>query len=168
MANHCPFCGNYAYSVSVGASYRLDCRYCDIQIEITKRAYLARCPNPVAVLDYIREKMKSSTRPWIDLADMKRSAPIPANEVQMTARNDTARKDSEVPGNDQDMLTTAAKAIGSALGKIAVKTGIANAPAEPPAKPRRKAPAKKVAAVTKRKSAVKKPTRKAAPARKGR
>ena len=61
MTNQCPFCGNYAYSVSVGASYRLDCRYCEIQIEITKRAYAARCPNPVAVLDYIKEKMKASS-----------------------------------------------------------------------------------------------------------
>ena len=74
MTNHCPFCGNYAYTVSVGDAYQMDCRYCDIQVEITKRAYAARCPNPAAVLDYIREKMKRSTRPRVDLADMKRSA----------------------------------------------------------------------------------------------
>ena len=83
MTNHCPFCGNYAYIVSVGDAYQMDCRYCEIQVEITKRAYVARCPSPVAVLDYIREKMRGSTRPRVEMADMKRQTPAPTPEEEM-------------------------------------------------------------------------------------
>ena len=131
MTNSCPFCRNYAYTVSVGDAYQMDCRYCEIQVEITKRAYSARCPDPVAVLDYIRERLKLSNRPRVDLADMKRlrlpSAP---------------RQEEEMTVNDNDALTTAAKAIGTTLGKIAVKTGMVKPPAGP-AKVRKKAAAKK-------------------------
>ena len=95
----------------------MDCRYCEIQVEITKRAYVARCPDPVAVLDHIRIKMKGSTRPRVDLSDMKRlRQPLaPKQEEEMTA-------------TDDDALTTAAKAIGTTLGKLAVKTGMATPP----------------------------------------
>ena len=95
----------------------MDCRYCEIQVEITKRAYAARCPDPVAVLDYIREKMNVSTRPRVDLADMKRARTV-ALEEQITMSDH----------KESDLITTAAKAIGSTLGKIAVKTGIAKPP----------------------------------------
>jgi len=130
VTNRCPFCGNYAYAASVGDAYRMDCRYCEIQVEITKRAYAARCPNPVAVLDYIREKMKASTRPRVDLADMKRTGPALAIEVDNVTSSD-------------DVLTTTAKAIGSTLGKIAVRTGIAKPEAEVPKVQKRKASPKK-------------------------
>jgi hypothetical protein len=121
VTNRCPFCANYAYAVSVGDAYQLDCRYCDIQVEITKRAYSARCPDPVGVLDFIRERMKTSTRPRVDLPDMKRVRQPPAltSEEQMTNKTQA----------DSDVLTTAAKAIGTTLGKIAVKTGMAKPPA---------------------------------------
>lgn len=160
MTNHCPFCGNYAYMVSVGDAYQLDCRYCEIQVEITKRAYAARCPDPVAVIEYIREKMKSSTRPRVDLADMKRlrQPPEPKPEERMS---------------EPDVLTAAAKAIGTTLGKIAVKTGIAKpseAPAEAPpekvrkkAAPRKKAPAVKAAARAKGSTASKGSPKKSMP-----
>jgi hypothetical protein len=115
----------------------MDCRYCEIQVEITKRAYAARCPNPVAVLDYIREKMKGSTRPRIELADMKRVSPPLTVEEEMTISDEKQTKASE-----DDLLTTAAKAIGTTLGKIAVKAGIAKPPA-PATKLRRKAAARK-------------------------
>jgi hypothetical protein len=118
VTNHCPFCGNYAYAVSVGDAYQMDCRYCEIQVEITKRAYAARCPDPVAVLDYIRERLKASNRPRVDLKDMKRlRQPL------------TFRQEEEMTVTDNDALTTAAKAIGTTLGKIAVRTGIAKPPA---------------------------------------
>jgi len=146
VTNHCPFCGNYAYAQSVGDAYQLDCRYCEIQIEITKRAYAARCPDPVAVLDYIRERLKVSTRPRVDIKDMKRLRQLPTfgHEEEMTA-------------NDNDALTTAAKAIGTTLGKIAVKTGIAKPPAAEPKVAKKAATAKKVA--TKKQT----PAKKAAP-----
>ena len=121
MTNRCPFCTNYAYAVSVGDAYQMDCRYCDIQVEITKRAYAARCPDPVGVLEYIREKMKMSTRPRVDLADMKRLRQPPAPSQESSQEEDMTKKTSA----DSDALTTAAKAIGTTLGKIAVKTGIA-------------------------------------------
>ncbi len=131
----------------------MDCRYCEIQVEITKKAYAARCPYPVAVLDYIREKMKSSTRPRVELADMKRVIPPLTLEEEMTSDQDQT-KASE---NGNDMLTTAARAIGTTLGKIAVKAGIAKPPAT---KVRGKAAAKKTlpakgAAGVKRKAAPK-------------
>jgi hypothetical protein len=113
----------------------MDCRYCEIQVEITKRAYAARCPNPVAVLDYIREKMRVSTRPRVDLADMKRMGPVLAMEGDNVTSSD-------------DVLTTTAKAIGSTLGKIAVRAGIAK-PEAVIAKVRRKATPKKKASATK-------------------
>ena len=141
MTNRCPFCTNYAYAASVGDAYQLDCRYCEIQIEITKRAYSARCPDPVGVLDYIRERLKVSTRPRVDIADMKRRQlpPEPRQEEEMTVK-----------------LTTAAKAIGTTLGKIAVKTGIAT-PAAPATQIRKKAAPKKKSA------AAKKPAKKSSP-----
>ena len=154
MTNHCPFCGNYAYAASVGDAYRLDCRNCEIQIEITKRAYAARCPNPVAVLDYIKEKMKGSTRPRVDIADMKRSTPI-AQQKETTMTPDT----------ENDLLTTAAKAIGTTLGKMAVKAGIATPPARAKAKkaaPKKKAPAATRTVGAKVKTASKTPARKPA------
>ena len=52
------------------------------------------------------------------------------------------QKQTSVTETDSDMLTTAAKAIGTTLGKIAVKTGIAKAPA-PAAKVRKKVASKK-------------------------
>ena len=103
----------------------MDCRYCDIQVEITKRAYAARCPDPVGVLEYIREKMKMSTRPRVDLADMKRLRQPPAPSQESSQKEDMTKKTSA----DSDALTSAAKAIGTTLGKIAVKTGIAKPPA---------------------------------------
>ena len=117
MTNHCPFCGNYAYAQSVGDAYQLDCRYCEIQVEITKRAYAARCPDPVGVLEYIRERLKVSNRPRVDLKDMKR--------LRETL---TFRSEEEMTATDNDALTATAKAIGTTLGKIAVRTGIAKPP----------------------------------------
>jgi hypothetical protein len=145
MTNHCPFCGNYAYAAPVGDAYRLDCRYCEIQVEITKRAYSSRCPNPVAVLDFIREKMKVSTRPRVDLADMKRSGAPLTHEDEMPKRD---QKQTLASDADDDMLTNAAKAIGTTLGKMAVKTGIATP--VPAAKAPRKVAAKKKAPAVKR------------------
>jgi hypothetical protein len=135
VTNHCPFCGNYAYAQSVGDAYQMDCRYCEIQVEITKRAYAARCPDPVAVLDYIRERLKGSNRPRVDLKDMKRvRQPL------------TLRPEEEMTATDNDALTTAAKAIGTTLGKIAVKTGIAKPPAAVPKVVKKAAATKKAAA----------------------
>jgi len=134
VTNHCPFCGNYAYAQSVGDAYQLDCRYCEIQVEITKRAYAARCPDPVAVLDYIRERLKVSNRPRVDLKDMKRSRqPLPI------------RSEEEMTVTENDALTTAAKAIGTTLGKIAVKTGMVQPPAAVPKVVKKAAAARKVA-----------------------
>ena len=155
MTNHCPFCGNYAYAQSVGDAYQMDCRYCDIQVEITKRAYSARCPDPVGVLEYIRERLKVSTRPRVDLKDMKRLRQPP-----------TLTPEETMTVNDDDALTTAAKAIGTTLGKFAVKTGIAKAPmtekkvvkkaaTSKKAAAKKKAPAKKGVAI-KKKAAPKK------------
>lgn len=129
----------------------MDCRYCDIQVEITKRAYTARCPDPVGVLEFIREKMKTSTRPRVDLADMKRlrQPHAPSQEEEMTKKTPA----------DSDVFTAAAKAIGTTLGKIAVKTGIAKTPATV-AKVPKKAVAKKKTAAPKAAPGVKK---KAAP-----
>ena len=157
MTNHCPFCGNYAYAQSVGDAYQMDCRYCEIQVEITKRAYAARCPDPVAVLDYIRERLKVSTRPRVDIKDMKRVRELI-----------TLKPEEQMTATDNDALTTAAKAIGTTLGKIAVKTGIAKPPVSEP-KAVKKAPtarkvagkkktaAKKAGGSVKKKAALKKP-----------
>jgi hypothetical protein len=133
----------------------MDCRYCEIQVEITKRAYAARCPNPVAVLDYIREKMKGSTRPRVDIADMKRVSSPLAIEENMT------------PGPEKDLLTTAAEAIGTTLGQFAVKTGMVK-PTPSPAKAasKKKTPAAKAAAGAKVKIASKKsPAKSTGPAK---
>jgi hypothetical protein len=146
----------------------LDCRYCEIQIEITKRAYAARCPNPVAVLDYIKEKMKASVRPWVDIADMKRSTFIPATPSLTIEDEPTMSESKKSHEADDDLLVTAAKAIGSTLGKFAVKSGIAK-PTEPAAKARKKAPKKTLAKKTVKKAvkkAVSKAAKKAAPAAK--
>jgi hypothetical protein len=65
----------------------------------------------------------------------------------------------KAPEASSDMLTTAAEAIGSTLGKLAVKTGIAKPPARAPKrrKPagKKKAPVKKIAVRTGRKTASK-------------
>src|ERR1700680_3943651 len=98
----------------------MDCRYCEIQVEITKRAYAARCPNPVAVLDYIKEKMKESPRPRVDLADMKRLGTPLTLEEEMTVSD---QKKTKPPEADSNLLKTAAKVIGTTLGKIAVRGG---------------------------------------------
>jgi hypothetical protein len=60
------------------------------------------------------------------------------------------RKKQEVSGAET-LLTTTAQMIGSALGKIAVKTGIESPPKAPPV--RKKAVAKKKASVTRKKAA---------------
>jgi hypothetical protein len=65
-----------------------------------------------------------------------------------------------VPDTESDLLTTAAKAIGTTLGKIAVRTGIATAAApvskvRKKAAPKKKAPAKP-AGMAKKKTASKK------------
>ena len=134
----------------------MDCRYCEIQVEITKRAYAARCPNPVAVLEYIREKMKGSTRPRVDIADMKRATAALAPEGDMTNKQTTEP--------EADALTTAAKAIGTTLGRIAVKTGIAKpeavtsapVPRVKKATAKKKAPAAKLATDAKRRTVSRK------------
>ena len=69
---------------------------------------------------------------------------------------------------ESDLLTTAAKAIGTTLGKIAVKAGIATPPAAPAkvlgkAAAKKKTPATKVAAGAKRKTASRKSPRKTTP-----
>jgi len=153
VTNRCPFCSNYAYALSVGDAYQMDCRYCEIQVEITKRAYAARCPDPVGVLDYIREKLKGSTRPRVDLSDMKRLrqslAPIEEEEMKIS---DSKPATTSQP--DSDVFTTAAKAIGTTLGKIAVKTGIAKPPAPAPTARKKATAAKKTAKKTTKKTAV--------------
>ena len=136
----------------------MDCRYCEVQVEITKRAYAARCPDPVAVLDYIRERLKSSTRPRVDLADMKRVRLPPAPPTPK-------EEEEEMTKADSDALTTAAKAIGTTLGKLAVKTGMAKPPASPTiarkkVAAKKKAPAAKAAAGAKGKTAPKKSPKK--------
>jgi hypothetical protein len=115
----------------------------------------------VAVLDYIQEKLKGSTRPRVDLADMKRlRQPLaPKPEEQMTT-------------SDGDVLTTAAKAIGTTLGKIAVKTGIAKPLASTAKAPKKvtvvkkatkRMPAAKTGVGAKGKTASKKSSRKPTP-----
>jgi hypothetical protein len=120
--------------MSVGDAYQMDCRYCDIQVEITKRAYAARCPDPVGVLDYISERMKASTRPRVDIADMKRTRQVaPRQEESMSVHDRSGDlQQGKATEHDGDVLTTAAKAIGATLGKLAVKTGMAKPPAAVP------------------------------------
>jgi hypothetical protein len=64
------------------------------------------------------------------------------------------RKKPEVSGAEA-LLTTTAQMIGSALGKIAVKTGIESPPQAAPA--RKKAVVKKKVSSTRKKAASKKP-----------
>jgi len=133
----------------VGDAYHLDCSFCDVQIEISKKAYVTRCEDPEAVLESVRAKLAWSKRPRIDVSHMKSSVTA-GEETTLMATKQT----------EPDALTTAAQAIGSTLGKLAVKTGIAKPPAV--AKKAAKKPAKKAAA---KKAAVKKPAvKKAKPA----
>jgi len=138
----------------VGDAYHLDCSFCDVQIEISKKAYATRCEDPEAVLESVRAKLAWSKRPRLDVSHMKSSATA-EEETTLMATKQTA----------PDALTTAAQAIGSTLGKLAVKTGIAKAPAvakKAAKKPAKKAATKKAAPKVKKagsKKAVKKTTR---------
>jgi hypothetical protein len=147
--NRCPFCGNYAHSKSVGDAYHLDCSYCEVQIEISKKAYAVRCEDPEATLASVYAKLAWSKRPRIDLADMKARVAVPA--ALASAGEENMAKTEEPPGlkkdlQNDDAITAAAKAIGSTLGKLAVKTGIAKQPPAPAKKPGKKPAAKKVPA----------------------
>lgn len=117
----------------MGDAYHLDCSFCDVQIEISKKAYATRCEDPEAVLESVRAKLAWSKRPRLDLIHMK-SAAIIVEETSLMATKQT----------EPDALTTAAQAIGSTLGKLAVKTGIAKPPVAA-RKPARKAAVKKAA-----------------------
>ena len=140
----------------MGDAYHLDCSFCDVQIEISKKAYATRCDDPEAVLESVRAKLAWSKRPRIDVNHMKSSV-IAGEETTLMATKQT----------EPDALTTAAQAIGSTLGKLAVKTGIAKPPAV--AKKAAKKPAKKAAMkkaeVKKAKPAPKKTSKKAAQGR---
>ncbi len=105
-----------------------------------------RCEDPESVLESVRAKLAWSKRPRIDVIHMK-----PGEESIVMA---TEQKPAGAP----DALTTAAEAIGSTLGKLAVKTGIAKPPAAVK-KPAKKASAKKAAA---KKTVSAKPRAKAA------
>ena len=143
----------------MGDAYHLDCSFCDVQIEISKKAYATRCDDPETVLDSIREKMAWSKRPRIDLSHMKSADAVPA--VAALAGEDTLMPTEKKTAVAPDALTTAAQAIGATLGKLAVKTGIAKAP-EPVKTPARKTATKKTVPNVKKaasKKAVKKPTR---------
>jgi len=133
----------------VGDAYHLDCSFCDVQIEISKKAYATRCEDPEAVLESVRAKLAWSKRPRLDLIHMK----SPAIAVEETTLMATKR-------TEPDALTTAAQAIGSTLGKLAVKTGIAKPPAAAK-KPAKKAAVKKAAPKVK-KTATKKAVKKTA------
>jgi len=140
----------------VGDAYHLDCSFCDVQIEISKKAYATRCEDPEAVLESVRTKLAWSKRPRLDLIHMKASATAVEETTLMATKQTTP-----------DALTTAAQAIGSTLGKLAVKTGIAKPPAvakKAAKKPAKKAAAKKTA-VKKAKAAPKKASKKAAQGR---
>jgi len=133
----------------------LDCSFCEVQIEISKKAYVMRCEDPESVLESVRTKLAWSKRPRIDIIHMK---PVEESIVMASEQK---------PAGAPDALTTAAQAIGSTLGKLAVKTGIAKPPAA--AKKAAKKPAKKAAtkkaAVKKAKPAPKKTSKKAAQGR---
>jgi hypothetical protein len=136
----------------VGDAYHLDCSFCDVQIEISKKAYATRCDDPEAVLESVRAKLAWSKRPRIDVSHMKSSATA-GEETTLMASKQT----------EPDALTTAAQAIGSTLGKLAVKTGIAKPPVVAK-KSARKAASKKAAPAVK-KAAPKKAAKKTARAR---
>ena len=141
----------------MGDAYHLDCSFCEVQIEISKKAYATRCEDPEAVLESVRAKLAWSKRPRIDVIHMQ--SPAPAGEETTLM----ATKSTSTP----DALTTAAQAIGSTLGKLAVKTGIAKPPAvtkKAAKKPAKKAASKKAAPALK-KTAPKKATKKTARAR---
>ena len=137
----------------MGDAYHLDCSFCDVQIEISKKAYTTRCEDPEAVLESVRAKLAWSKRPRLDVSHMQSSATAGEETTLMATKQTTP-----------DALTTAAQAIGSTLGKLAVKTGIAKPPVV--AKKAAKKPAKKAAtkktAVKKAKAAPKKTSKKAA------
>ena len=71
-AKLCPFCGNNAHATTVGDAYWLDCGNCSVQIEISKKAYNIRCPNPGSVLDYVHTQMQRTGRPRLDVVHMSR------------------------------------------------------------------------------------------------
>ena len=148
----------------MGDAYHLDCSFCDVQIEISKKAYATRCNDPEAVLESVRAKLAWSKRPRIDVNHMKSGEAVPA-AASASAGEETPlmAKQQTVP----DALTSAAQAIGSTLGKLAVKTGIAKPPAvtkKAAKKPAKKAASKKAAPALK-KTAPKKATKKTARAR---
>ena len=156
--NRCPFCGNYAHSKSVGDAYHLDCSYCEVQIEISKKAYAARCEDPEATLAGVYARMAWSKRPRIDLADMKARNAVPAQADSAAEESTFMAKTQEL----DDAITVAAKAIGSTLGKLAVKTGIAKQPVAKK-KAARSAPAKGSAKTRAKTNAKPKAKTKAAP-----
>jgi hypothetical protein len=74
------------------------------------------------------------------------------------------RKKAPDPEVHNDLLTTAAEAIGSTLGRLAVRVGIAKPPAagvKPKPARKKKAPARKAAAKVSRKAVSKKKAAKA-------
>jgi hypothetical protein len=148
----------------VGDAYHLDCSFCDVQIEISKKAYATRCDDPEAVLESVRAKLAWSKRPRIDVSHMK------SGEAVLAAASASAGEETTLMASKQtapDALTTAAQAIGSTLGMLAVKTGIAKPPAvvkKATKKPAKKAASKKAAAAVK-KAAPKKAVKKTARAR---
>lgn len=116
-----------------------------------------RCEDPESVLESVRAKLAWSKRPRIDIIHMK-----PLEDTIVMASE-------EKPDLAAEALTTAAQAIGTTLGKLAVRTGLAKAPvaAKKPAK--KNAPAKKKAAAKKTggakpkaRTAAKKPVKKTA------
>lgn len=72
----CPFCGNPAESKTVGDAYNLDCRFCDVRIEISKAAYATPCTNAEVLLGKIQERIaRGVRRPRIDRGDMLKPTP---------------------------------------------------------------------------------------------
>ena len=140
----------------MGDAYHLDCSFCDVQIEISKKAYTTRCEDPEAVLESVRAKLAWSKRPRLDVSHMQSSATAGEETTLMATKQTTP-----------DALTTAAQAIGSTLGKLAVKTGIAKPPvvAKKAAKKPAKKAATKKATVKKAKAAPKKTPKKSAQGR---
>ncbi len=72
-------------------------------------------------------------------------------------------KDKKQPvGSEEPFLNTAARAVGTTLGKLAAKTGLAHPEPKPKARPAKVVPRKKKAAARpvakKKKAAPKKPT----------
>jgi len=142
----------------VGDAYHLDCSFCDVQIEISKKAYATRCNDPEAVLESVRAKLAWSKRPRIDVNHMKSGEAVPAASASAGEETPLMAKQQTVP----DALTSAAQAIGSTLGKLAVKTGIAKAPAKKAAKKTAKKAAAKKTAPKAKKAAPRKAAQKTA------